>query len=147
MKQGVIEKVSGPLVVARGLDDAKMYDVVMVSGHRLVGEVIELRGNKASIQVYEEILDIDPEHEEALYELARLQAHNEDWTSAHDTLRRLTEIIDDPDQKIDLYYRLGVIDEEKLKNFKVSLENVQNWEDAPQVVEEINKYAKVLEEL
>ncbi|MBN1425860.1 V-type ATP synthase subunit A [Candidatus Fermentibacteria bacterium] len=60
MKQGVVEKVSGPLVVAQGLLDAKMYDVVLVSDHRLVGEVIELRGEKASIQVYEETGGLGP---------------------------------------------------------------------------------------
>ncbi|MCU0612101.1 MAG: V-type ATP synthase subunit A [Candidatus Eisenbacteria bacterium] len=60
MKQGVIEKVSGPLVVARGLTDAKMYDVVLVSEHRLIGEIIELRGEKASVQVYEETGGLGP---------------------------------------------------------------------------------------
>ena len=60
MKQGVIEKVSGPLVISKGLNDAKMYDVVLVSERRLVGEVIELRGDRASIQVYEETGGLGP---------------------------------------------------------------------------------------
>ena len=47
-------KVSGPLIVAEGMADAKLYDVVRVSEKKLVGEVIELRGDEASIQVYEE---------------------------------------------------------------------------------------------
>ena len=47
-------KVSGPLIVAEGMADAKLYDVVRVSVKKLVGEVIELRGDEASIQVYEE---------------------------------------------------------------------------------------------
>lgn len=47
-------KVSGPLIVAEGMADCKMYDVVQVSEKRLVGEIIELRGDKASVQVYEE---------------------------------------------------------------------------------------------
>lgn len=51
---GKIVKVSGPLIVAENMADVKMYDVVKVSKERLVGEVIELRGDKASIQVYEE---------------------------------------------------------------------------------------------
>ena len=52
--QGKIIKVSGPLIVAEGLQDAKLYDVVRVGEKRLIGEIIELRGDKASIQVYEE---------------------------------------------------------------------------------------------
>lgn len=51
---GRITKVSGPLIVAENLADVEMYDVVKVSDKKLIGEVIELRGDKASIQVYEE---------------------------------------------------------------------------------------------
>ncbi len=51
---GKIIKISGPLIVADGMQDVKMYDVVKVSEKGLIGEVIELRGDKASIQVYEE---------------------------------------------------------------------------------------------
>ncbi len=51
---GKIVKVSGPLIVADGLADVEMYDVVKVSDKKLIGEVIELRDDKASIQVYEE---------------------------------------------------------------------------------------------
>lgn len=54
MQAGKIIKVSGPLVVAEAMNDAKMYDVVQVSEQKLIGEIIELRGDKASIQVYEE---------------------------------------------------------------------------------------------
>ena len=57
---GTIIKVSGPLVVADGMDDVKMYDVVRVSSKNLVGEVIELRGSNASIQVYEETSGLGP---------------------------------------------------------------------------------------
>ena len=52
--KGTIIKVSGPLIVASGMADVQMYDVVRVSEQGLIGEVIELRGDKASIQVYEE---------------------------------------------------------------------------------------------
>ena len=52
--QGKIVKVSGPLTVAENMADVKMYDVVKVGDNGLIGEVIELRGDKASIQVYEE---------------------------------------------------------------------------------------------
>ncbi len=54
MKAGKIIKVSGPLVVASGLDSANLHDVVYVGNAKLVGEIIELRGDCASIQVYEE---------------------------------------------------------------------------------------------
>ena len=58
--QGTIIKVSGPLIVASGMADVQMYDVVRVSEKHLIGEVIELRGDKASIQVYEETGGIGP---------------------------------------------------------------------------------------
>ena len=58
--QGTIIKVSGPLIVAGGMADVQMYDVVRVSDKHLIGEVIELRGDKASIQVYEETGGIGP---------------------------------------------------------------------------------------
>lgn len=57
---GSIVKVAGPLVVAEGMADAKMYDVVRVSHKKLIGEIIELRGDRASIQVYEETAGIGP---------------------------------------------------------------------------------------
>lgn len=52
--QGRIIKVSGPLIVAENMADSKMFDVVKVSERGLIGEIIELRNDKASIQVYEE---------------------------------------------------------------------------------------------
>ncbi|HZJ83570.1 MAG TPA: V-type ATP synthase subunit A [Clostridia bacterium] len=58
--QGRIVKVSGPLVIAEGMADAKMFDVVRVSKSRLIGEIIELRGSMASIQVYEETAGLGP---------------------------------------------------------------------------------------
>ena len=60
MPQGTIVKVAGPLIVAENMGDARMYDVVRVSKRRLVGEVIELRGDRASIQVYEETSGLGP---------------------------------------------------------------------------------------
>lgn len=60
LKIGKIIKVSGPLVVAEGMDEANIYDVVSVSDFRLIGEIIEMRGDKASIQVYEETTGIGP---------------------------------------------------------------------------------------
>lgn len=60
MKVGNIIKVSGPLVVAEGMDEANVYDVVLVSENKLIGEIIEMRGDRASIQVYEETTGIGP---------------------------------------------------------------------------------------
>jgi len=59
-KVGRIIKVSGPLVVAENMTGTKMYDVVQVSDNHLVGEIIELLGDKASIQVYEETGGLGP---------------------------------------------------------------------------------------
>ncbi len=60
MSQGTIVKVSGPLVIAEGMRDANMFDVVRVSEQRLIGEIIEMHGDKASIQVYEETAGLGP---------------------------------------------------------------------------------------
>lgn len=54
MSKGSILKVSGPLVIAGGMRDANLFDVVRVSSHRLIGEIIEMHEDRASIQVYEE---------------------------------------------------------------------------------------------
>ena len=54
MSGGTILKISGPLVIAEGMRDANMYDVVRVSDKELIGEIIEMHGDRASIQVYEE---------------------------------------------------------------------------------------------
>ena len=60
MSRGTIKKVAGPLVIAEGMRDASMFDVVRVSGQRLIGEVIEIHGDEASIQVYEETSGLGP---------------------------------------------------------------------------------------
>lgn len=60
MQQGKIIKVSGPLVVAEGLEGAKMYDVVKIGKNELIGEIIEIKGDKASVQVYEETDGLGP---------------------------------------------------------------------------------------
>lgn len=60
MEQGTIVKVSGPLVIANGMKNAKMYEVVRVSDEKLMGEIIELDGETASIQVYEDTTGIGP---------------------------------------------------------------------------------------
>lgn len=58
--QGRIVKVSGPLVIAEGMRDAEMFDVVRVSEKNLIGEIIEMHGDRASIQVYEETAGLGP---------------------------------------------------------------------------------------
>lgn len=60
MSKGVIKKVAGPLVIAQGMRDANMFDVVRVSEQRLIGEIIEMHGDEASIQVYEETSGLGP---------------------------------------------------------------------------------------
>ena len=60
MPDGVIKKISGPLIVAEGLSDAAIYDVVLVSGLGLTGEIIEIKDGLASIQVYEETSGLAP---------------------------------------------------------------------------------------
>ena len=62
-KKGRIIKVAGPLIVAEGLDDCRMFDVVRVSSRNLIGEVIEMRGGRASVQVYEETGGLGPGEE------------------------------------------------------------------------------------
>lgn len=60
MSTGIIKKVAGPLVIAEGMRDANMFDVVRVSKQRLIGEIIEMHGDRASIQVYEETSGLGP---------------------------------------------------------------------------------------
>ena len=60
MTTGTITKVAGPLVIAEGMRDANMFDVVRVSEQRLIGEIIEMHGDRASIQVYEETSGLGP---------------------------------------------------------------------------------------
>ena len=59
-KQGKIIKIAGPLVVAENIPGAKMYDVVRVGEERLIAEILEIRGNNASLQVYEETGGLKP---------------------------------------------------------------------------------------
>ena len=60
MSQGKIVKIAGPLVVAEGMRDANMFDVVHVGDMGLIGEIIEMRGDAASVQVYEETAGLKP---------------------------------------------------------------------------------------
>ena len=68
MQKGGIIKISGPLVVAKGIPDARMFDVVRVGKEGLIGEILEIRGDFSSIQVYEETSGLKPGEEvESLY--------------------------------------------------------------------------------
>jgi V/A-type H+-transporting ATPase subunit A len=60
LRIGTVTSVAGPLVVAKGMNTAKIYDMVTVSDKRLIGEIIEMRGDEASIQVYEETSMLGP---------------------------------------------------------------------------------------
>ncbi len=60
LKNGRIVKVAGPVVVAEEMTGAKMYDVVRVGQENLIGEIVELHGDRASIQVYEDTVGIGP---------------------------------------------------------------------------------------
>ena len=60
MSNGTIKKVAGPLVIAKNMRNANMFDVVRVSERRLIGEIIEMHGDEASIQVYEETSGLGP---------------------------------------------------------------------------------------
>ncbi len=60
MGAGKIIKVSGPLIVAEGMGDAKMFEVARVSDRKLIGEIIELHGDRAFIQVYEDTSGLGP---------------------------------------------------------------------------------------
>lgn len=60
MRLGTVISVAGPLVIAKGMNTAKIYDMVTVSDKHLIGEIIEMRGDRASIQVYEETSMLGP---------------------------------------------------------------------------------------
>ena len=60
MSKGIVKKVAGPLVIAEGMRDANLFDVVRVSEQRLIGEIIEMHGDNASVQVYEETSGLAP---------------------------------------------------------------------------------------
>ena len=60
MAKGIIKKVAGPLVIAEGMKECNMYDVVRVGEQHLIGEIIEMHGDKASVQVYEETSGLCP---------------------------------------------------------------------------------------
>ncbi|MBR1779016.1 MAG: V-type ATP synthase subunit A, partial [Clostridia bacterium] len=60
MNIGTVKKVAGPLVIASGMKEANMFDVVKVGKEKLIGEIIEMHSDKASIQIYEETSGLGP---------------------------------------------------------------------------------------
>ncbi|MCP4675420.1 MAG: tetratricopeptide repeat protein [Deltaproteobacteria bacterium] len=99
-----------------------------VEYYKQIAEVYstEIDDPERAIDAYTEILDIEPENEDALDQLARLQTKKEDWSAAHDMLQRLAETVADPDRKIDLYFRLGKLNEENLMNRGVAVEHFRS---------------------
>lgn len=119
-KVGVISKVAGPLIIAKGMTGVKMYDVVRVSDKRLIGEVIELRGDRASIQVYEETAGLGPG--EPVYqtgEALSVELGPGLIESIFDGIQRpLNVIYDQEGDKIPLGIDVPKLNRDKVWNFK-----------------------------
>ena len=117
---GIITKVSGPLIVAKNMQDVQMYDVVKVSEKGLIGEVIELRGDRASIQVYEETAGIGPG--EPVYstgEALSVELGPGLMESIFDGIQRpLAVIYESSGDRIPLGIDLPRLDREKIWEFK-----------------------------
>ncbi|MBN2343641.1 MAG: tetratricopeptide repeat protein [Deltaproteobacteria bacterium] len=75
---------------------------------------LELKDIDRAMDAYEQILDIAPENIDALDNLAKMQVKAEDWVSAHETLNRLADTVEEPERKVDLYFRLGTLNETQL---------------------------------
>lgn len=118
--KGTIVKVSGPLIVASGMADVNMYDVVRVSEKHLIGEVIELRGDKASIQVYEETGGIGPgEPVESTGAPLSVELAPGLIESIYDGIQRpLNKIQELAGDRITRGIRVDSIDHERLWNFQ-----------------------------
>ena len=117
--KGTIVKVSGPLIVASGMADVQMYDVVRVSDKHLIGEVIELRGDRASIQVYEETGGIGPgEPVESTGAPLSVELAPGLIESIYDGIQRpLDKIKEKAGDRITRGIEVNSIDHEKLWNF------------------------------
>ena len=94
IKRGEIVKVSGPLVIARNLGNAKIYDLVKVGEQKLMGEIIEMRGEEFFIQVYEETIGLGPgDHVYATGEPLSVQLGPGILSSIYDGVQRPLDII------------------------------------------------------
>ena len=119
-KHGTIVKVAGPLITADGMGEVQMYDVVHVSDKELVGEVIELRGDRASIQVYEETGGIGP-GEPVYFTGAPLSVELAPGLieSIYDGIQRpLTKLFENAGSRITRGIAAPALDREKLWNFQ-----------------------------
>jgi len=119
-KEGRIIKIAGPLVVAQGIPRARMFDVVRVGKERLIGEILEIRGDNASIQVYEETGGLKPgEPVESTYQPLSVELAPGILGNIYDGIQRPLDLI--MAMKGDFISRgieLPAIDREKEWNFK-----------------------------
>jgi len=119
-KEGQIIKIAGPLVVAQGIPRARMFDVVRVGKERLIGEILEIRGDSASIQVYEETGGLKPgEPVESTYQPLSVELAPGILGNIYDGIQRPLDLI--KARKGDFISRgieLPAIDREKEWDFK-----------------------------
>ena len=119
MPDGIIKKISGPLIVAEGLGNAAMYDVVLVSKLGLIGEIIEIRDGFASIQVYEETSGLKPgDVVKTLGEPLSAELGPGLIGSIYDGIQRpLTEISKKAGTRLERGVRVAALGEDKLWEF------------------------------
>lgn len=128
MSKAVITKVAGPLVKASGMSEAKMFEVVRVSKEGLVGEVIELKGDEASIQVYEETSGIRPgEPVERTGLTLSVELAPGLLTSIFDGIQRPLELIEQASKSPYIARGINVpaLDKQKKWDFKATAEKGQ----------------------
>lgn len=121
--QGRIIKVSGPLIVAENMADSKLYDVVRVGEKKLIGEIIELRGDKASVQVYEETSGLGVgDAVESTYSPLSVDLAPGLIESIFDGIQRpLKAVYENYGDRIQRGIRVDNIDREKLWEFKATV--------------------------
>lgn len=136
--KGKIVKVSGPLIVAENMADSKMYDVVKVSDKKLIGEIIELRGDMASIQVYEETSGLGPgESVESTYAPLSVELAPGLIEGIYDGIQRpLMKIYDEYGDRICRGINVNNLDHEKKWNF-VPVKAVGDMVEAGDIIGEV----------
>jgi len=127
MKRGEVVKVAGPLVVAKGIPNARMFDMVKVSHKNLLGEIIELKGDEAAIQVYEETGGVGPgEPVESAYQPLSVELGPGLLTSIYDGIQRP---LDELREKAGDYIARGLtvpgLNREKLWEFTPTVKKAQ----------------------
>ncbi len=145
---GKIIKVSGPLIVAEGMGDSKMYDVCKVSSKGLIGEIIELRGDKASIQVYEETAglgvgdSVESTNEPLSVELAPGLIE-----SIFDGIQRpLNKLVEMSGERIGRGLSVNALDHEKVWSFK-AVKNVGDFVENGDILGEVQETVTVLHKI